>query len=155
MVASGQIEKTEHDPDTAALPPGADISAGDHAVDECQKETVKFVRWQCIRNARGANSSGRDCVVSRNRSSSLRKRNSAEFVMYIPMVGQPGRIWALAAGHRDSGQAPEKTSFLTKSDAVDAVIEMVGLGSNRVATHEWRAFWRARFRFEGGLCAGI
>jgi len=38
----------------------------------------------------GANSRDRDCVLSRSRSSSLRKRDSDELAIYVPMVGAAG-----------------------------------------------------------------
>jgi hypothetical protein len=75
--------------------------------------TVELVQSKLTGVCGSANSWDRDCVPSRSRADSLRKRCSAEFVMYIPLVDQLGRIWALGPVRRDYRQVAETSRFLT------------------------------------------
>ncbi len=77
-------------PNTPLVGPLTTLSTSNATPTRMSRIIPAWVMDDLCDDDRGANSWGRDCVLSRSRSSWLRKRDSAELVMYIPMVGAAG-----------------------------------------------------------------
>jgi len=106
MSVPSQTEKNGHDWTRLPFHQKRTYLPKTTTVYECQEDTVNLVRSHAnpaaavYRQRPRRDLWGRDCVLSRSRTSSLRKRDGAEFVMYIPaMVDQPGPNWALDSLH--------------------------------------------------------